>query len=159
MRNLTLALAGGLLAAVLIPATTLAAWPVESHTSYISQRASHHHPAIDIAARAGTRIVPVRAGRVIFAGWKSNCGGRQVWISNGHGMYTAYYHLSSIRVHRGQRVNLSTVIGRVGRTGCATGPHLHVEVWHGRPWARGSYRVNPFRYIDNGRYLPTRYRR
>jgi murein DD-endopeptidase MepM/ murein hydrolase activator NlpD len=148
-----------LLAAIVIPATAFAAWPVASRSSYVSQFASRHHPAIDIAGRAGTRIVPVRSGRVVFAGYKSNCGGYQVWLSNGHRLYTAYYHLRSISVHRGQRVVAGrTTLGRMGRSGCATGPHLHVETWHRKPWTHGAYRLNPWHYIHNGHYLPARYR-
>jgi murein DD-endopeptidase MepM/ murein hydrolase activator NlpD len=158
MRKLTRALVVASLAAAILPASAFAAWPVASRTSYVSQFASHHHPAVDIAAHRGVRVVPIRAGTVIFAGWKANCGGRQVWIANGHGLYTGYYHLSRITVHRGQHVTGATTIGRVGRSGCATGPHLHVEVWKGRPWARGSHRVNPWRYVDSGRLLPRRYR-
>src|SRR5262245_2180915 len=90
MRRLTLALTVALLAAIVIPATVSAAWPVASRTAYISQRASRHHPAIDIAAHKGSRVVPIASGTVVFAGYKSNCGGYQVWIRNRRGIYTAY---------------------------------------------------------------------
>ncbi len=51
-----------------------------------------------------------------------------------------------------------TRLGRVGSSGCATGTHLHIEVWRGFPWASGSYRVKPWAYIDSGTYLPSKYR-
>jgi murein DD-endopeptidase MepM/ murein hydrolase activator NlpD len=159
MRKITLALSVALLAAIVIPATASATWPVASKSSYISQRASRHHPAIDIAAHKGTRVLPIGTGTVVFAGYKSNCGGYQVWIRNHHGLYSAYYHLSRIRVHRGQHViGDRTTIGQVGRSGCATGPHLHVEVWRGKPWTHGARRLNPWRYIRHGHYLPAHYR-
>ena len=159
MRRLTLALTVALLAALVIPATVSAAWPVASRTADISQRASRHHPAIDIAAHKGSRVVPIGNGTVIYAGYKANCGGYQVWIRNRRGTYTAYYHLSRITVHRGQHVTGErTTIGLVGRSGCATGPHLHVEVWRGKPWSHGAHRLDPWHFIDKGRYLPSRYR-
>jgi murein DD-endopeptidase MepM/ murein hydrolase activator NlpD len=101
----------------------------------------------------------MRSGKVVFAGRKANCGGYQVWVSHGSGLYSAYYHLRSYAVRKGKWVkSQSTRLGRVGESGCATGPHLHMEVWRGFPWASGSYRVSPWRYIDSGYWLPYRYR-
>jgi murein DD-endopeptidase MepM/ murein hydrolase activator NlpD len=143
--------------AVVAPAS--AAWPVASRSSYISQPFHRGHPADDIAAARGTRIVPIFSGRVVFAGWKSNCGGYQVWVYHGGGLYTAYYHMKHETSWRGRWVTKSSsTLGYVGMTGCATGPHTHVEVWHGYPWRSGSYRVNPWTYIDRGTYFPLRYR-
>jgi len=144
---------------VAVVAPAAAAWPVASRSSYISQYYHRGHPADDIAAARGTRIVPAYSGRVVFAGWKSNCGGYQVWVYHGGGLYTAYYHMSHETSWKGRWVARSTsTLGYVGMTGCATGPHTHVEVWKGYPWRSGSYRVNPFGYIDSGTYLPLRYR-
>src|SRR5262249_2049365 len=144
-----LALALG--AAVAAPAS--AAWPVASRSSYVSQYFHRGHPADDIAAARGTRIVPVLSGRVVFAGWKAKRGRYQVWVAHGDGLYTAYYHMRREVSWRGRWVSRgSSTLGYVGATGCATGPHTHVEVWHGYPWHSGSYRVNPWRYIDSGIY-------
>jgi murein DD-endopeptidase MepM/ murein hydrolase activator NlpD len=116
-------------------------------------------PADDIAAPRGTRIVPIYSGRVVFAGWRSNCGGYQVWVYHGGSLYTAYYHMSHEVSWKGRWVSRSSsTLGYVGTSGCATGPHTHVEVWHGYPWHAGSYRVNPWRYIDSGSFFPLRYR-
>jgi murein DD-endopeptidase MepM/ murein hydrolase activator NlpD len=157
MRKLSLAASVALFAAIVIPSTASAAWPVASRSAYVSQWFSSHHPAIDIAAPAGSHIVPIGNGTVVFAGYKANCGGYQVWVRN-HDVYSAYYHMSHIWVHRGQVVTgQRTTLGLVGQTGCATGPHVHVEVWTGYPWASGSHRVNPWPYIDQGVYLPLRY--
>lgn len=159
MRKLTRASIAALALAIVLPAAALAYWPVASRSSYISTTYSRSHPAYDIAAPAGTRVVPIRSGRTVFAGWKNNCGGYQVWVSHGNGLYSAYYHLRRETTYRGEWVTGgSEVIGYVGSSGCASGPHLHVEVWHGYPWRSGSYRINPWRYIDNGTYLPYRYR-
>jgi murein DD-endopeptidase MepM/ murein hydrolase activator NlpD len=121
------------------------AWPVPG--GYISQYYHYSHPALDIAAPYGSRIIAAAAGTVVFAGWKNNGGGYQVWISHGSGLYTGYYHMSAVMVGTGQRVGRGTQIGRIGQTGWATGPHCHFEVWHGYPWEGSSYRVNPLIYL------------
>lgn len=160
LRRGRVAIAGALgvllLLAAALPAG--ASWPVATRSSYVSQYYHSYHRADDIAASGGTRIVPIRSGKVVFAGWKSNCGGYQVWVSHGNGLYTAYYHMSKEVSYTGKSVTAgSTTLGYVGKTGCATGNHVHVEVWKGYPWRSGSYRVNPWNYIDSGTYLPTRY--
>lgn len=154
LRALTLALA----VAVIVPTVTSAAWPVASRTSYVSQRFHDGHRGLDIAATRGTTVVPIASGKVVFAGWKRNCGGYQVWIRHSSGRYTAYYHLARETTYAGDWVGGSTRIGTVGSTGCASGPHVHVEVWTGMPWRSGSYRVNPWRYVMSGYWLPYRYR-
>jgi murein DD-endopeptidase MepM/ murein hydrolase activator NlpD len=121
------------------------AWPVPG--GYISQYFHYGHPALDIAAPYGTRIIAAAAGTVIFAGWKDDMGGYQVWVSHGSGLYTAYYHMSAITVNVGQHVGRAQQIGRVGQSGYATGPHCHFEVWRGYPWQGSSYRVNPLAYL------------
>ena len=79
--------------------------------------------------------------------------------SDGNGLYTAYYHMRKVYARRGQYVAAQrTTIGLVGRSGCASGYHTHVERWHGSPWRSGSYRVNPWTLIDYGYYFPSRYR-
>ena len=121
------------------------AWPVPG--GFISQYFHYGHPAIDIAAPYGSRIVAAAIGTVIFAGWKDDMGGYQVWISHGSGLYTAYYHMSAITVNVGEHVVRGEQIGRVGMSGVATGPHCHFEVWRGYPWQGSSYRVNPLAYL------------
>jgi murein DD-endopeptidase MepM/ murein hydrolase activator NlpD len=120
------------------------AWPVAG--GYISQYFHYGHYAIDIAADAGTRAMAAAGGTVIFAGWKNNGGGYQVWIAHGSGLYTTYNHMMSVSVGRGQHVSRGQQVGRVGMTGNATGPHLHFEVWRGPVWDGGT-RVNPLIYL------------
>ena len=159
LRRFTLALGAALLLLGIAGLPTNATWPVATRDSYVSQSYSSGHRADDLAADRGDRVVPIGSGRVVFAGWKSNCGGYQVWVYHGGGLYTAYYHMSHETSWSGRWVTKSTsTLGYVGMTGCATGPHLHVEVWHGYPWRSGSYRVNPWPYIDHGTYFPLRYR-
>jgi murein DD-endopeptidase MepM/ murein hydrolase activator NlpD len=159
VRRLSMALVASAAITLIGALPASAAWPVATRSSYVSQYAHRGHPAIDIVAHSWTRIVPIRSGRVVFAGWKSNCGGYQVWVSHGNGLYSAYYHMVRESSSRGEWVTGGReTLGWVGSSGCATGPHLHVEVWKGYPWHSGSYRVNPWGFIDNGSYLPYRYR-
>ncbi|MGH7732692.1 MAG: LysM peptidoglycan-binding domain-containing protein, partial [Gemmatimonadales bacterium] len=120
------------------------AWPVPG--GYISQYFHYGHLGIDIAAPYGSPIVSPRDGVVVFAGWKDNGGGYQVWIYHGNGLYTGHHHMSKVLVSAGQTVAKGQIIGRIGATGWATGPHDHFEVWIGFPWRSGSYRINPLRY-------------
>lgn len=159
MRKSIPALTVALAATLILPAAVLAHWPVANDGSRVTQGYSAAHRAYDISSSAGTRVVPSRSGRVAFAGYKRNCGGYQVYVSHGRGLYSAYFHLRAEYVRKGQWVTSQrTLLGRVGETGCTTGPHLHFEIWHGYPWSQGSYRVNPWRYMDSGIFFPRRYR-
>jgi murein DD-endopeptidase MepM/ murein hydrolase activator NlpD len=158
MRRSISAIAAALIVALILPAAVQAAWPVATRASYLSQGYSSHHRADDIAAAWGTPIVPIRSGKVVFVGRKDACAGLEVYVSHGNGLYSTYFHMSSESVYRGQLVTRQvTRLGRVGESGCATGPHVHVEVWRGYPWRSGSYRINPWSYVDSGEYLPSRY--
>ncbi|MEP7371119.1 MAG: M23 family metallopeptidase [Nitrosospira sp.] len=86
------------------------------------------HSGIDYAAPTGTRVKAAADGTVMFAGWQGGYG--NVVILQHHGQYsTVYGHLSTFAkgLRSGQRVNQGDVIGHVGATGMATGPHLHYE--------------------------------
>lgn len=122
------------------------AWPVVGGGNYISQYFHYGHWAIDIAANYGATVVAAASGQVIFAGWKGNGGGYQVWISHGGNLYTTYNHMSAVTVGAGQFVSRGQQVGRVGQSGDATGPHCHFEVWVGPVWA-GGQRVNPLNYL------------
>ena len=121
-------------------------WPVVGGDNYISQYYHYGHYAIDIAADYGSTVRAAAGGTVIFAGWKSNGGGYQVWVAHGSGLYTTYNHMSAISVGRGQHVGRGQTVGRVGQSGNASGPHLHFEVWRGPVWD-GGQRVNPLGYL------------
>jgi murein DD-endopeptidase MepM/ murein hydrolase activator NlpD len=120
------------------------AWPVPAGS--FSQFFHYGHYGVDIAADYGSEIRAAAAGTVVYAGWKSNGGGYQVWIAHGSGLYTTYNHLSAVSVGVGEHVGRSERIGRIGTSGWATGPHLHFEVWRGAVW-NGGRRVNPLRYL------------
>jgi murein DD-endopeptidase MepM/ murein hydrolase activator NlpD len=86
------------------------------------------HRGVDYAAPVGTPVRAAGDGRVRFAGRQGGYG-NVIELEHGSGVVTVYGHLSRFasRMHRGQRVDLGQVIGYVGRTGLATGPHLHYE--------------------------------
>lgn len=86
------------------------------------------HQGTDLAAAEGTPVVAAFSGRVEIAGWMGGYG-LIVVISHGDTHETRYAHLSEILVKSGQEVKQGTVIGLVGSTGLATGPHLHFEIW------------------------------
>ena len=81
------------------------------------------HLAVDYAADRGTPVSASADGVVREAGWMGGLG-KGVRIKHANGYETIYGHLSRIRVKRGQRVTQGTLIGNVGSTGVATGPHL-----------------------------------
>ena len=85
------------------------------------------HKGIDIAAARGTPVSATTDGEVLWAGWRGNYG-KTVILGHPHGHETRYAHLDRILVRQGDPVRKGTVIGTVGDTGRATGPHLHYEV-------------------------------
>ncbi len=121
-------------------------FPVVGGDNYISQYYRYGHYAIDIAADYGSTVRAAAGGTVVFAGWKSNGGGYQVWVAHGSGLYSTYNHMSGVSVGRGQHVGRGQTVGRVGQSGWASGPHLHFEVWRGPVWD-GGQRVNPLGYL------------
>ena len=85
------------------------------------------HKGVDYAAGTGTPIMAAGDARVQFVGWKGGYG-RAVILDHGRGHTTLYGHMSAFaKIRPGQRITQGTVIGRVGSTGLATGPHLHYE--------------------------------
>jgi murein DD-endopeptidase MepM/ murein hydrolase activator NlpD len=86
-----------------------------------------NHQAIDIAADSGTAVRAAASGTVTCANWQTGYG-RLIIIDHGNGLETRYGHLSSWEVGEGHKVSTGDVIGYVGQTGSATGPHLHFEV-------------------------------
>ncbi len=84
------------------------------------------HRGTDYAAPTGTPVYAAGDGRVIKAGY-SRSNGNYIFIQHGEQFVTKYLHLHKRRVKQGQRVVQSQVIGTVGSTGAATGPHLHYE--------------------------------
>lgn len=87
------------------------------------------HTGIDLSASTGTPILAARSGTVVWT--KADLSGpygNNTLIDHGDGLSTFYAHQSSFNVSPGQHVQTGDVIGYVGETGYATGPHLHFEV-------------------------------
>ena len=99
------------------------------------------HLGLDFAAPAGTPVLASANGSVTFTGWKGGLG-KFVELRHPSGYRTGYAHLSRILVKPGQKVGQGDVLGRVGSTGLATGPHLDYRVRD----PRGRY-LNPRRSI------------
>jgi len=96
------------------------------------------HLGVDYRAPIGAPVVAVSDGAVTFAGWTSG-GGRTVRVHHASGYESAYLHLSAFGpgIRAGVHVSQGQLIGKVGMTGLATGPHLHYEL------RRGGAVVNP----------------
>lgn len=97
--------------------------PNRLHPIYKTKRP---HRGTDYAAPRGTPVYAAGDGRVVEAGY-SRANGNYVFIQHGESYKTHYLHLDKRRVKKGERVQQGGVIGTVGSTGAATGPHLHYE--------------------------------
>ncbi len=85
------------------------------------------HRGVDIGAKYGTEVYSSSHGKVINVEYHATYG-KVVDIRHNKDVVTRYAHLSHVNVKEGQRVTAETVIGKVGATGRATGPHLHYEI-------------------------------
>ncbi len=111
-----------------LPAMPLA-WPLIAPVGdRFGPRDNRFHAGVDLLADAGTPVIAAAAGRVAYAGRRAGGWGNLVTIAHPDHVRTMYAHLSVVGVRVGQWVAGGTVIGRVGSTGDATGPHLHFEV-------------------------------
>lgn len=102
------------------------------------------HYGVDYGAPVGTPVRSTASGTVTFAGWDRGGGGRTVKIRHAKGYLTGYLHLSRIAggIRPGARVSQGQILGAVGSTGLATGPHLDYRIRHHGRW------IDPLR-IDN----------
>ena len=131
-------------------------WPCPSSTYVTSAFGMREHPlfgderphsGIDIAGSAGSEVLAADSGTVAVATYSSSYG-NYVTIYHSNGDYTLYAHMSSLAVTAGQNITQGDVIGYVGSTGWATGPHLHFEIR-----VNGST-VDPLSYFSNYTLAP-----
>ena len=130
--------------------------PIEKHLcSVISGFGTRYHPilhyrrmhtGVDLSAKKGTPIYATGDGVVEVAGrGDANLSGYgiAVLLNHGYGYKTLYGHMNDVKVRRGQKVKRGELLGHVGNTGLASGPHCHYEVW------LNGNRVNPVYYFYN----------
>lgn len=91
---------------------------------FFNNKPKNPHSGVDFKSPAGTQVVASNDGCVVLIG-NYFFSGNSVFIDHGSGIITMYFHLASIAVRVGDNVTKGQVIGRVGSTGRATGPHLH----------------------------------
>jgi hypothetical protein len=106
---------------------------------------SRKHLGQDVQAPEGTPMVAARGGVVRFTGNQPSAAGIYVVIRGaGESRDYVYMHLvtGSLLVRNGQSVRTGQLIGKVGQTGDATGPHLHFEIWQGA-WQGGGSPIDP----------------
>ena len=127
------------------------AWPAHGRISgvYGSQRIlggvpKAPHLGLDVAAVAGSPVVAPADGIVRLAHGPFLLEGNLIMLDHGHGLVSAFLHLSRINVQEGQHVTRGAPLGRVGMTGRATGPHLH--------WALSwqTARLDPGLFVPEG---------
>ncbi|MEM7563886.1 MAG: LysM peptidoglycan-binding domain-containing M23 family metallopeptidase [Pseudomonadota bacterium] len=117
-------------------------WPLRKLdiSSKFGIRSGRMHNGIDLRAPRGTPIYASANGRVMFSGVRRGFG-KTIVIDHGGGIETVYAHNESNLVTAGQRVQQGEIIARVGRSGRATGYHLHFE------YRRNGRALDPARYL------------
>ncbi|HMA34623.1 MAG TPA: M23 family metallopeptidase [Chloroflexia bacterium] len=102
--------------------------PFGERRAYNAEPVSVIHGGVDLAADLGTPIWAPAPGRVVLAEPLAERG-NAIMVDHGAGVFTLYAHLSAFRVQAGQDVQAGDLLGLIGSTGLATGPHLHWEVY------------------------------
>ena len=121
-------------------------WPLdEAHMSRgFSIGGKKSHWGLDLANKKGTPIMASERGVVIYTGHGFHGFGNLIVIEHNGEWATLYAHLSKILIKEGDEVKQGQQIGLMGRTGHATGVHLHFEIRHNRQ------PVNPLAYLPGG---------
>ncbi len=121
--------------------------PIQGHKSssfglrrYYNKKPRSPHTGMDLAAPLGTPVKAPAAGTVIGTG-NFFFTGNTVFLDHGYGVISIYAHLNKIKVKKGETLKRGEVLGTVGKTGRATGPHLHWGI------SMNDARVNPALFI------------
>ncbi len=114
-------------------------WPTAKGevTSGYGMRHGRPHDGIDIGVPSGTPVLSVADGEVLFAEYFSAYG-KLILIKHKNGLFTAYAHNRKFLVSKGQKVKQGQTIAESGKTGRATGPHVHFEVHK-----KGGVKIDP----------------
>lgn len=110
-----------------LPSAARISSPYGIGRSYNGAPVSSFHHGTDFAADEGAPVAASNSGRVAFAG-PLPIRGNSVIIDHGAGVFSSYHHLLEMSVAVGQAVAKGDLVGKVGATGLATGPHLHWEI-------------------------------
>ncbi len=114
---------------------------------------SEYHTGMDFGGETGAAIKAANSGVVSWAG-RTRRRGNGIIVDHGAGIFTGYYHLSEVLQTSGTVVEQGDLIGRMGATGLATGPHLHWEVVvrgvtvNPLPWIRLLEYPDPFQDLN-----------
>lgn len=108
---------------------------------FFNKQARRPHSGIDIAAPRGSEIIAPRDGKVILTG-NFFFNGNSIFIDHGQGLITMYCHMDELESEQGQLVKAGDLIGRIGSTGRATGPHLHWTV------SLNNTRIEPLLFLE-----------
>ncbi len=108
-------------------------WPVKEGkvSSFFGSRRRDYHEGIDIKANRGNPIFAAKGGEIIYSGRKIHGYGNMIVIKHADGLATVYAHNKKNLVKIGDLVTQGQMLGYVGATGKATGPHLHFEIRKG----------------------------
>jgi lipoprotein NlpD len=117
-------------------------WPLRGPvTSWFGVRKGRRHDGIDIAAKKGTPIRAAEKGKVIYSDDEIPGYGNLIIIEHAGGFHSVYAHNSRNRVDVDAFVRREQVVGEVGETGRAKGPHLHFEI------RKDQRAVDPMKYL------------
>ena len=94
----------------------------------LNKQKRNPHSGMDIAAPQGRSVKAPAEARVLFTG-NLFFTGNVIYLDHGNGVISLYAHLSKIKVKKGQKVKQGQIIGKVGKTGRVTGPHLHWSIY------------------------------
>lgn len=111
-----------------------------THRAYNEGPYTSYHGGVDLRGSTGTPVHAPAAGTVVLAD-ELVVRGNALLLDHGWGVLTGYWHLSTIEVEVGQRVEQGDLIGRIGNTGLSTGSHLHWEMWV------GGVKVDPLQWL------------
>ena len=114
----------------------------------LNGKLSSSHSGVDIAGKRGTQVLGANSGKVMLA-QDFYLLGKTVVVDHGWGVSTIYAHLDRIDVGKGQDVKRGQVLGAVGATGRATGPHLHFGAF-----IRGA-KIDPLQLVEVTRDFTT----
>jgi murein DD-endopeptidase MepM/ murein hydrolase activator NlpD len=99
------------------------------------------HMGVDLTANLGAGVAAINSG-VVRKTYTDAVYGNSILIDHGHGIFSGYFHLNTIKVKENDVVKKGTIIGTVGKTGYATAPHLHLSI------KINGVSVDPLRFVS-----------